>query len=268
MAQVEGGDLLVIQRGQDSSPGQRSDDGGLGFSGPGWGDGPWWRQPVEKRNLGLVRGAVEATKLAEASAKSYANDFYSPSGGVEAASRQAMQSMTESNPVRDSHIFLAIQAVGIPNWQALLLPLERETGHERAEEAKVDDEDLVAFSVYLYDPEHGIHFGTMTQPFPSSWAEWMDTHTSTVAAAPNGLDPAHDRPTSPDITIAETMTEGGPDPREWVADWVEDVLSLGIGIIAQSYVTRRMGIGPGHVAVARPRHHALESGGGEAARAI
>lgn len=38
MSQVEGGDLLVVQRGHESSS-RRSNDGAAG-----WRDGPWWRQ--------------------------------------------------------------------------------------------------------------------------------------------------------------------------------------------------------------------------------
>jgi hypothetical protein len=36
---------------------------------------------------------------------------------------------------------------------------------------------------------------------------------------------------------------GGVDPRDWVAEWLEESLSLAVGVVAQRYVARRMGVG-------------------------
>ena len=76
-------------------------------------------------------------------------------------------------------------------------------------------------------------------------------------------------------SIAEIIESGGVDPREWVAEWIEETLTLGVGVVAQRYVARRMGIGEGGVGkgkgkmkVDRGASEMVESGGGEAARAI
>ena len=60
----------------------------------------------------------------------------------------------------------------------------------------------------------------------------------------------------------------GVDPREWVAEWLEEMLSLAVGIIAQRYVARRMGVGEGGIGRGKRREEIVDSGGGEAARAI
>ena len=68
--------------------------------------------------------------------------------------------------------------------------------------------------------------------------------------------------------IAEIIESGGVDPREWVAEWVEEILSLGTGVVAQRYVARRMGVGEGGIGKGKARmEEVLGDGGGEAARA-
>lgn len=285
MAQVEGGDLLVVQRGQESAP-KSSTETGTAFAGSGWADGPWWRHAADQRNLGVVKGPVEATKLARASAKSYATEFYAPMGGVEEASNKATAAMSESNPVRNSHIFLAIQAMGVTHAQDWFGGTRQDGGDEHDTAAADDDtsNDLVAFAMSLHDPEHGIGFDTVTQSFPQKWVDWMDAAPRHTASSPGPGSPTGGRaetllrrvshdiagadPGSRPEEIAEIMKEGGADPREWVAEWLEETLSLGVGIIAQRYVARRMGVGEGGIGRGKARQQTLDSGGGEAARAI
>ena len=256
MAQVEGGDLMVIQRGQESTQKRGEDAGFTGSSSNGWSDGPWWRQVTEARNLGAVKGLLEGTKLSKVSAESYATDYFAPRGGLEEAAKQATEVLSESNPVRSSDIFLAIQAIsqtspkdffGGPTSQA-----ESDQGVVEPE-----DDDLVSFAIYLHDPIHGITFNTVTQTLPQKWTEWLDA-SATSDSAESGLPEE----------IAEIVNTGGVDPREWVAEWVEEVLSLGVGVVAQRYVARRMGVGLGGIGRGKARQEALESGGGEAARAV
>lgn len=255
MAQVEGGDLMVIQRGHESSRRRGSDVGGFtGSSSSGWSDGPWWRQSTETRSLGAVKGLIEGTKLSKVSAESYANDFYAARGGLEKAAQQATEVLNESNPVRSSDIFLSIQAVEHQTDKEMFgeAPKEKdETGMVDSEEL----EDLIGFAIYLHDPIHGITFNTISQTVPKKWIEWLDASATT---SESGLPPE----------IAEIVESGGVDPREWVAEWIEETLSLGVGIIAQRYVARRMGVGLGGIGKGKARQQALESGGGEAARAV
>lgn len=271
MVQVEGGDLMVIQRGQESAPKR-----GLGVTGytstAGWKDGPWWRTvtPGSPRNISAVRGAVEASKLARASAESYATEFYSSRGGIEEAAKQATEVISESNPVRSSDIFLSIQAVSQTTSKELFQAgasgeKEPPTGAVEADEL----EEEIAFALYLHDPVHGIAFHTISQAVPQKWIEWLD------ASAPGPEDPNAEDANVPRVVVPEAIAEiiesGGVDPREWVAEWVEETLSLGVGVVAQRYVARRMGVGEGGIGKGKMRAEqasALDSGAGEAARAL
>lgn len=284
MSQVEGGDLLVVQRGQESAPRRGSEYGGgfghSSFSTAGWHDGPWWRTvtPGNPRNISAVRGAVEATKLARASAEAYANEYYSARGGIEEAAKQASEVLSETNPVRSSDIFLAIQAVsqtaskdlfqaGPSSSSSTSNSNSTPQGVVEVEDEKENEE--VSFAIYLHDPIHGIAFHTISQPVPQRWIDWLD------APAPSPADPEADDAHIPRAVVPEAIAEiiesGGVDPREWVAEWLEESLSLAVGVVAQRYVARRMGVGEGGVGKGKMRAEkasSVESGAGEAARAL
>lgn len=260
MSQVEGGDLLVIQRGQESSP-RRLDVTGL-MTSAGWNDGPWWRTvtPGQPRSIKSVRGAVEGSKLARASAESYATEYFSSRGGVEEAAKHASESLSESNPVRSSDIFLAIQAIS----QTVSKDLFQAPG----EEAETEQEEEISFALYLHDPIHGIAFHAISQNIPQTWIEWLD---ASVPAPVDESDDEHAQRVVVPEAIAEIIESGGVDPREWVSEWIEETLSLAAGTIAQRYVARRMGVGEGGVSKGKMRAEqasTVDSGAGEAARAI
>ena len=253
MAQVEGGDLMVIQRGSEST--QRGSLEGYRGGGGGWNDGPWWRH-TDKRDLSVVKGLVEGTKLARVSAESYANEFFGARGGVEEAAKQATEVLSETNPVRSSDIFIAIQAVSYPAQDDLFATSSSEEKSE-VQEPK-DDEEEVAFAIYLHDPIHGISFKSVSQSFPSKWVDWLDAPANTEAAGEEQQLPQE---------IYEIIESGGVDPREWVSEWMEETINLSVGIVAQRYVARRMGVGEGGLGRGKAREAVVDAGGGEAARA-
>lgn len=253
MSQVEGGDLMVIQRGSESSQRRASDAGYRGSGSSGWNDGPWWRDS-HKREINAVKGLVEGTKLVRVSAEAYANEFFATRGGVEEAAKQATEVLSESNPVRSSDIFLAIQAISHDAPEELFGGAAAEKEAAGGIEETKDKDQLISFAIYLHDPIHSISFRTLTQPFPQKWAEWLDAQPSAYEGQ------------LPD-EIVEIVESGGVDPREWVSEWVEEIISLGVGIVAQRYVARRMGVGEGGIGKGKAREEIVESGGGEAARA-
>lgn len=258
MTQVEGGDLLVIQRGYETSAASE-------YISSGWSDGPWWRQPTYKaRNLGAVKGLLEGTKLSRASAEAYATEYFASRGGLEEAAKKATEVLSESNPVRSSDIFLAIQAISHAVPTDLFGEHPAPKSDSGAVEPEVAAETEISFAIYLHDPVHGIDFSTLTQPVPEKWITWLDASPQYLSTHdPEGPAPAN----LPD-DIAEIVDSGGFDPREWAAEWLEEVLALGVGIVAQRYVARRMGVGEGGIGKGKARQQALESGGGEAARAV
>lgn len=266
MAQVEGGDLMVIQRGtEQKSRGRSGSDvqgyrGGVLGGGSGWNDGPWWREEGATRSLGTVPGLKEGTRLARVSAESYAKEFFDSRGGVEEAAKRATESLSDSNPVRSSDIFLAIQAVSYPDDDGLFADDGRSekdasTTDSGVAEPKSEAEESIVFAIYLYDPLHSLSFSALSQPFPQKWAAWIDASPESVSEA--GL------PES----IQEIIAAGGLDPREWVAEWMEEILSLSVGVVAQRYVARRMGVGEGGLGRGKRRAEG-EDISGEAARAI
>ena len=265
MSQVEGGDLLVIQRGSENRSRARTTSepqgyrGGVLGGGNGWTDGPWWRDESTKRDLGAVAGLKEGSRLARVSAEAYAKEFFDSRGGVEEAAKNATEMLSESNPVRSSDIFLAIQAVSYAAEREFFADDARQSkeGESGVVQPEEEAEELVCFALYLHDPIHSLSFSILSQPFPQKWASWLDATASLVEGQEGGL------PES----IAEIIQSGGVDPREWVAEWMEEVLSLGVGIVAQRYVARRMGVGEGGLGRGK-RRAGVDDLAGEAARAI
>ena len=274
MSQVEGGDLLVIQRGQEStlrSPTSEKPSGSF-FSGTqsaaGWHDGPWWRQADLPRDLGIVKGLTEGTKLCRASAEAYANDYFAAHGGIEGARHRAIEPVSESNPVRTSDLFLGVQAVGVEADKALFVG---STADEKEKETSAvledgDEDGMVCFAVFILDPVHEIQFAAVSQSIPAKWIQWLDAASPlTPTSGDDGAVPEVERVPE---EIREIVESGGVDPREWVAEWVEEALNLSVGVVAQRYVARRMGVGEGGIGKGKRKAEAVvQDGAGEAARA-
>jgi len=277
MAQVEGGDLLVIQRGKEAHARRNSEAAYAGGSA-GWNDGPWWRQGNEHRDLGAVKGLVEGTKLVRVSAEAYAREYLDSHGGLEAAARRATEELSQSNPVRSSDIFLAVQAISHEERADLFQGPAKDASEEAVADADKADE-LISFAIYLHDPIHRITFSTVSQSMPAKWIAWLDAPSAMTPASPSS--PATDKSgffgrTAEDRIynanvpdeIAEIIESGGVDPREWAAEWVEETIGLAVGVVAQRYVARRMGVGEGGIGRGKARaEEVMADGGGEAARA-
>ncbi|KAJ5019677.1 hypothetical protein K4K57_011370 [Colletotrichum sp. SAR 10_99] len=263
MSQVEGGELMVIQRGQENTSRRYSNDGGAG-----WRDGPWWRQADSPRDLGMIKGLTEGTKLCRAGAEGYANEYFGAHGGLEQARIRATEPLSEENPVRSSDLFLAIQAVGTASDSALFArtaAVEKEK--EASAVADVDEADeMVCFAVFCLDPVHEIEYSAISQSIPARWIQWLDASSPLTPAS--GEDGQASLNQSIPDEIREIVEGGGVDPREWVAEWIEELLGLAVGVVAQRYVARRMGVGEGGIGKGKRRMDELvEDGGGEAARA-
>ncbi|KAH6608898.1 hypothetical protein Trco_002244 [Trichoderma cornu-damae] len=247
MQQVEGGELHVVQRGHESGA-QRSRDTS------GWDDGPWWRQVDQPRELGMVKGLVEGTKLCRVNAESYAAEYFAPRGGIEAVRTQARSGMGEPGSVRTSDLFLSVQAIVTDQDKALFgrtaaAAAKEEKGSDDAEE---ENEEEFRFAIFIVDPVHEIEYATISQPITAKWARWLEApRPMTPQSGDDVPGSLHNRVHEDIRSIVET---GELDPREWAAGWVKDSLVLSAGIVAQWYVARRMQVGVGR----RPRTKAEE----------
>lgn len=257
MSQVEGGELMVVQRGQEASPKRSSRELSRNSLGA-WHDGPWWRSG-EQRSINAVRGVVEGSKLARAAAESHAEEYFGTRGGVEEAAKKATETLNDNNPTRDSDIFLAIQAL-VRDVDDSLFAMSSSDKGKAVETQAVDSKEEILFAIYLHDPIHGIRFHTISQALPAQWLEWLDAPSGGEGTLPE--------------SIEEIIASGGIDPREWVSEWVEESLNLAVGIVAQRYVAQRMGVGEtvgaasSRLRAGQANQSVMESGGGEAARAL
>ncbi|KAL5594808.1 hypothetical protein BROUX41_001715 [Berkeleyomyces rouxiae] len=274
MSQVEGGDLMVIQRGAEAR--SRA-------SVHGWRDGPWWRVVDNDRDMGVIRGLVEGTKLCRANAEGFSTDFFSANGGIEKARINATEDLSESNPVRTSNIFLSIQAICIEAEEELF---GSSTAKEKGKATDPDEskypEELIQFAVFILDPIHDIEFSTLSQTVPAQWITWLEAQAEPAKTASGKHEQKDedeeeydDSDLSPEIAsapeeIRAILETGGVDPREWVSEWVEETLTLALGTVAQRYVARRMGVGEKDSNAIRGKRRmseVMQDGAGEVARA-
>ncbi|KAL7793195.1 maintenance of telomere capping protein 1 [Trichoderma ceciliae] len=239
MQQVEGGELQVIQRGHENGPHQSRD------TPAGWDDGPWWRQVDQSRELGMVKGLVEGTKLCRVNAESYATEYFAARGGIEAVRTQARSGVGEPGTVRTSDLFLSVQAI-LTDQDKTLFGRTTAAAREKEEFDDVEEEDQeeFRFAIFVVDPFHEIEYATVSQPIPAKWARWLEApRPMTPQSGDDVPGSLHNRVHEDIRSIVET---GELDPREWVAGWIKDSLVLSAGIVAQWYVARRMQVGANH----------------------
>ena len=231
----------------------------------------------QQRDMGAVKGLVEGTKLVRVSAEAFAKEYLDSHGGLEAAAKRATEELSESNPVRSSDIFLAIQAISHEEREDLFggkCTLAGDVAGETGEKTSGEEDrakELICFAIYLHDPVHSITFSTLSQSLPAKWIAWLDAASPSSADSERHVDESGRYSAGLPEEIEEIVNNGGVDPREWVSEWVEESIGLAVGIVAQRYVARRMGVGEGRTVgelhTKRANENVMADGGGEAARA-
>ncbi|GMM35681.1 Mtc1 protein [Saccharomycopsis crataegensis] len=121
----------------------------------------------------------------------------------------------DTNSTRVSHIFLTILPI--------IQDKSAQTYTSSFEEiVKIDESttDSFQFLITVKDLEHKFSIVTKSQSFPTKWAQWLTTNS---------------------VESQKEAGDDGVEPADWVREWVKDGLALSLGVLAQSYVTKRMG---------------------------
>ncbi|RCK65511.1 Maintenance of telomere capping protein 1 [Candida viswanathii] len=124
----------------------------------------------------------------------------------------------EEEEITQSNIFISIQPV--------TTKIEGQDQEEKEDKTIViesNDGESFSFVIVLKDISNDITIITKSQPMPLRWAQWLDGEKLKSLQE-------------------EETEEESIDPKEWVKDWIRQSLNLSIGVLAQEYVIKRMGV--------------------------
>ncbi|AMD19115.1 HBR214Wp [Eremothecium sinecaudum] len=165
------------------------------------------------RKLNLFQGKpIEADKLCLANLDNAIKLFQHAKEEMKQRRGSNELEAIEDEESRISDVFVGILAVG--------------------QQAKNESESIVDsthagsfnFTFLLKDVSNDLSLVVRSQGFPIRWVDWLE---GTSELKSKGSDKS---------------AEGEIDPSDWVVEWIENGLELAIGVLAQTYVIKRMGI--------------------------
>lgn len=138
--------------------------------------------------------------------------------------KEVKQEEVEVNEIVKSNIFITIQPI---TTKLDSKPQEVDSIDSPLSTSIIDSHNATSFSftLILKDITNNITITTRTQPFPLRWAQWLDGEQLKLNDAGD-----------------VELDLDNVDPKEWVKDWIRQGLNLGVGVLAQEYVIKRMGI--------------------------
>ncbi|SGZ56489.1 CIC11C00000001317 [Sungouiella intermedia] len=179
----------------------------------------------EYYDLGMFYGkAIDGEKLCFANLESSIRDYLKITGAADdaAETQESKASETRSDKehvINKSNVFIAIQPISTGSLEST----EEASGPSLIE---AGNSNSFAFTMILKDISNNITIVSKSQPFPLRWARWVAGERGDVEA----------------IFGVPEEGEEAVDPSEWVKDWLKDGLALSFGVLAQEYVTKRMGM--------------------------
>ena len=169
-------------------------------------------------DLGMFSGkAIDGEKLCFANLDSSIKDYLKI---TDLEKQQLATDDTAGQEINKSNVFIAIQPITSGNVDQQLS--EEESQGPAFIEA--NNASSFSFTMILKDITNNITILSKSQPFPLRWARWLSGQHEDVNA------------------VFGSNEEESVDPSEWVKEWIEDGLGLTFAVLAQEYVTRRMGI--------------------------
>lgn len=173
----------------------------------------------QDKNLNLFQGpSSDAIKLAKANIEAIAvtTETLALDSDEDVQDGSPKTTRSSKDAIRTSNVFLSIQPTTTKQENVTSSTQDKKepiNGEETSTLICTDNAESFSFVVHLMDVINKVEFTAMSQPMPLKWVEWLET----------------------------TKFEGSVDPREYVLEWIEEALALAVGVVAQSYVTRRMG---------------------------
>lgn len=164
-------------------------------------------------NFNLFQGKlIDGEKLGFANLDGSIKDYTNFLKLEEQSKKIEGEEKTEDHDIKQinkSNIFISIQAIN----------KEGKDANEEAIYIEANNSESFHFLLILKDITNDITIITKTQSFPLKWSKWLNGEFEDV------------KQFSEDI-----------QPNEWVKDWIKEGLSLSFAVLAQQYVTKRMGI--------------------------
>lgn len=178
-------------------------------------------------DLGMFHGkAIDGEKLCFANLDSSIKDYVKITELEQQSEHKGEdeeKSEAQSEPqdqINTSNVFIAIQPISTGTNEA------RDVDASAPVLIEANNADSFAFTMILKDITNNITLVSKSQPFPLRWAKWVAGEHADVNA----------------IFGEAGEGEESVDPSEWVRDWLRDGLGLSFAVLAQEYVTKRMGI--------------------------
>ncbi|GEQ69978.1 hypothetical protein JCM33374_g3654 [Metschnikowia sp. JCM 33374] len=170
-------------------------------------------------DLGMFSGkAIDGEKLCFANLDGSIKDYLKITD-LEQSQLSAGESV--GHEINKSNVFIAIQPITSGN-------IDQQSSEEDSQGPafiEANNANSFSFTMILKDITNNITVLSKSQPFPLRWARWVSGQHDDV-----------------DAVFGSNEDEESVDPSEWVKEWIEDGLGLTFAVLAQEYVTRRMGI--------------------------
>lgn len=157
---------------------------------------------------------IDGEKLGFANLESSIKDF----NRILAESKEKTKHLNEDLDIsiNQSNIFISVQPISTKTENSV----SQDDGPIIIDSA---NQNSFSFTIILKDITNDIIIVSKTQPFPLSWAKWLNGEDLEKFKGEDGEDVE------------------GVDPTEWVKDWIKEGISLSLGVVAQQYVIKRMG---------------------------
>lgn len=168
---------------------------------------------AEHYDLGMFYGkAIDGEKLCFANLESSIKDY------VKITAEE--KSDDKEDEIATSNIFIAIQPICVGLQSA------ESDAKSNPVFIEANNGNSFAFTMILKDITNNITIVSKSQPFPLRWARWLAGSHEDVDA----------------VFAGEDGEAPGVDPSGWVNVWIKNGLELSFAVLAQEYITNRMGI--------------------------